>query len=126
MAETARQTPGLLAALAPEESSGQSLTGSRRLPYGLTGDPEKDIEIEAYRLKIRDAAREQRDTEAADKEWREPVAKRLDEMFREPDVDTPYLIDGLWPEGGRVLFSGAAKAGKTTLTANVIRSLVDG
>ena len=43
-----------------------------------------------------------------------------------PDEDATYRVTGLWPTGGRVVLSAQHKAGKTRLTGNLIRSLVDG
>ncbi|WP_033322314.1 AAA family ATPase [Streptomyces yerevanensis] len=55
-----------------------------------------------------------------------PTFKRLDAFLEEPDEETRYRIDELWPSGGNVLISAQYKAGKTTLVHNVISSLVDG
>ena len=54
----------------------------------------------------------------------EPVS--LADLLAEPEEPTPYLIEGVWPLDGHVVLAAAAKAGKTTLRNNVIRSLVDG
>jgi hypothetical protein len=43
-----------------------------------------------------------------------------------PDEITRYRIDTLWPIGGRIMLAAQYKAGKTTLTGNVMRSLCDG
>jgi hypothetical protein len=51
---------------------------------------------------------------------------KLSSWLKEPDVETPWRIDGWVPSSSRVLFSAQAKAGKTTVTSNLIRSLVDG
>lgn len=55
-----------------------------------------------------------------------PAVISLDEFLTEPDDETVYRVDSLWPVGGRVLLAAAFKAGKTTLLGNLLRSLVDG
>lgn len=55
-----------------------------------------------------------------------PEPLGLDTLLAEPDADSAYLIDQVWPAGGRVLLSAQYKAGKSTLVGNVIRNLVDG
>ncbi len=51
----------------------------------------------------------------------------LTTFLDQPDPEVPYVIEGMWPSGGRVLMAAAAKAGKTTLTlCNVLPALVDG
>lgn len=45
------------------------------------------------------------------------------------DADIPgeeFLIEGLLPAGGNVMFTAARKSGKSTTVGNLIRSLVDG
>lgn len=77
------------------------------------------------RILVRDAAREeiQRDRSLATP-WPEPI--RLDQLLAEPDQPTAYLVDDLWPAGGRVVLAAQYKAGKTTLRDNLVRSLADG
>jgi hypothetical protein len=41
-------------------------------------------------------------------------------------ADPAYFIDELWPDGGRVLLAGAAKAGKSTLLSSLVGSLANG
>jgi hypothetical protein len=55
-----------------------------------------------------------------------PADSSLTDLLEEPDSSEPDLIEGIWPLGGNVLLSAKAKAGKTTMRNNVIRSLVDG
>ncbi len=50
----------------------------------------------------------------------------LTDMLSEPDVDEPYVIDQLLSESGKVLLAAQYKAGKTTMVANLLRSLADG
>lgn len=50
----------------------------------------------------------------------------LPDLLAEPDEPVRYLVDELWPRHGRVMLVAQAKAGKTTLRDNLIRSLADG
>lgn len=50
----------------------------------------------------------------------------LADLLAEPDSAAPWRITGMWPSGGKVVLSAPAKAGKSTLLGNLIRSLVDG
>jgi hypothetical protein len=74
------------------------------------------------------AAREQGKQEyaASKASDRMPEMINLVDLLAEPDEPTAYLIDRVWPKEGRVILSAPAKAGKTTLRNNAIRSLVDG
>lgn len=55
-----------------------------------------------------------------------PEFASLTDLLDRPWPEEKELVRGLWPKEGRVFFSAGAKVGKTTLVANVIRSLVDG
>ena len=55
-----------------------------------------------------------------------PEIVNLADLLAEPDEATPFLVEGLWPVDGHVVLSGPAKAGKTTLRNNLVRSLADG
>ncbi|MCU1698267.1 MAG: hypothetical protein JWR34_4330 [Mycobacterium sp.] len=57
---------------------------------------------------------------------RPPDIKSLDTLLSEPDTPTRYRIDRLAPTDSRVMLSAQAKAGKTSVVGNVIRSLADG
>jgi hypothetical protein len=74
------------------------------------------------------AAREQGLEEyAASKQTdRMPEMINLVDLLAEPDEPDIYLIKQVWPESGRVILAAPAKAGKTTMRNNGIRSLVDG
>jgi len=83
------------------------------------------VELAAHDLRVRDAAR---DKVAAEKSATVvlPGLTRLDNFLAVPDEAATYRVAGLWPTGGRVVLSAQHKAGKTTLTANLVRALVDG
>lgn len=55
-----------------------------------------------------------------------PEVIGLDKLLAEDDEPVRFRIDRLWPRHGRVMLAAQFKAGKTTLVANLMRSLVDG
>lgn len=81
----------------------------------------------AYDLRVNDEARalwtRQR---AAAAGQQPPHLINLVDLLAEPDQDTTYRINDLLPVGGRVLLAAQYKAGKTSMIANLLRSLVDG
>lgn len=109
-------------------------------------DPPEDPEATAESLQDALAAREKnlRDSQAYKKlvidrairrlvdadetraRWTPPNPTNLQNLLNEPETPTPWRINGLWPERGKVLLSAAAKAGKTTLGLNLDRSLLTG
>lgn len=54
------------------------------------------------------------------------AALSLDELGKAIENVPEWLIEGALPFGGKVILSAPAKAGKSTMIGNVIRSLVDG
>jgi AAA domain len=55
-----------------------------------------------------------------------PAAETLTAALLRPPRTRTYLIESVWPIGGRVLLAAQWKAGKTTMRNNVVRALVDG
>jgi hypothetical protein len=55
-----------------------------------------------------------------------PDIENLKELFGQPREPTQFRIQNWFPCDGRVVIAAQAKAGKSTLTHNLIRSLVDG
>ncbi|MGV0873489.1 AAA family ATPase [Mycolicibacterium sp. XJ879] len=55
-----------------------------------------------------------------------PVAHDLGDFLDVEDEPARYRVDQLWTVGGNVLLSAQAKAGKTNMFGNLIRSLADG
>ncbi len=49
-----------------------------------------------------------------------------DFLNEDDEADVAWRIEGLWPAGAKVILAAGAKAGKTTSTGNIVRSLVDG
>lgn len=55
-----------------------------------------------------------------------PPPTRLTDLLEEEDEDVEWRVESVWPRGGNVLLAAGAKAGKTTTTGNLVRSLLDG
>ncbi len=55
-----------------------------------------------------------------------PRAESLTALLAQEDEPVQYRIGGLLPAGGRVLLAAQYKAGKTTMVANMVKSLADG
>lgn len=85
-----------------------------------------DVEAEAQRLRVRQAAARKVAQECAGALGGLPPVLSLAEFLAVEDEPQRYRVDRLWPVGGRVVLAAAYKAGKSTVTANLVRSLVDG
>ena len=85
---------------------------------------ERAIEVELDKQRVRREARLRLDAETRPQTVL-PAVKSLDALLAEPDPPTRYRIDRLAPEGARILLSAQYKAGKSTVVANLTRSLVD-
>jgi len=85
----------------------------------------REVNTEAHRLRVREAATKIVRQEDAG-EITDPPLQRLDQFLAIEDDPAVYRIEGLWPVGGRVINAAQYKAGKTTMVANLIRSLADG
>lgn len=89
-------------------------------------DPnEWEINERVRRLRIQHEARKRLDDELRPQITLPPI-KPLNVLLSEPDGPTRYRIDNLALQGSRVMLSAQYKAGKTTLVANLLRSLADG
>jgi hypothetical protein len=81
----------------------------------------------AYEFRVSDEARalwtRQRATLTGQQR---PTLTNLVDLLAQPDEDTHYRINDLLPIGGRALLAAQYKAGKTSMIANLLRSLVDG
>nr|WP_240977373.1 AAA family ATPase [Planctomonas sp. JC2975] len=87
--------------------------------------PDEQAEKELQRLRSRNWAERKYRAEQAEA-VAIPTAVTLDELLQQDLPEEPFVIDGLLHDGGNVMFSAQKKAGKTTVTHNLIRSLVDG
>ncbi|SBS77294.1 conserved hypothetical protein [uncultured Mycobacterium sp.] len=76
------------------------------------------------RMIVRDAAAQRLQQQRAE-DLVLPPGYGLTEFLETPDEPAKFRIDGNLPTGGNVLVAAQNKAGKTTLIANLIRSLVD-
>lgn len=70
------------------------------------------------------AQRRKREIQAGKLE--DPPIFLVTDFLAQPDNPARYVIHDLWPVGGNVLFAAPAKFGKSSVTMNLIRSLVDG
>jgi len=83
------------------------------------------VAAEADRLRVRRDA--QRVVRADDRpKTPEPTGRSLRDLLADPDEPAEYRIDGLMPTGARVLFAGAAKAGKTSTLQALLGALANG
>lgn len=104
----------------------RQLTDLERAIRGM-GDDERAgrVEDEAELLRIRNEARRLVDAEERpDPAW--PEVLTLRERLERPQDPVAWRIEGWQPAGARVVLAAQYKAGKTTLTGNLTRSLVDG
>lgn len=53
-------------------------------------------------------------------------AVSLAELLEEPDSETPYRVENMWPTNGRMNLVAQAKTGKTTFIKQLVKCLVDG
>lgn len=94
-------------------------------PASQPTDYPMDVAREAYRMRVRDAARDLIDKEQQPALELPPVHD-LDDFLAVEDDPVQYVIDELFPVGSQGIIAAQYKAGKTTLIGNLIRSLVDG
>lgn len=78
---------------------------------------------EAWKARVRDEAKRQLRAETMPA-TPSPVA--LPELLAEPDVEVPFRVAEVFPANARVVLAAQRKAGKTTMTANLVRALCDG
>ena len=91
------------------------------------GQYDQDVQQQVTRLRVRrDAERIVRAEEVGDR-FRLPGIQigTLKDDLDQPIQDAVYRIEGLQPLGGNVLLVSGYKAGKTTMTMNLARSLAD-
>lgn len=100
---------------------------AHRLTTNLSvpADDDPDVAKELRRLRVSNRARQ---LLAADDAARLelPLVVNLRGLLDAPDEEIIYRVNKLWPTGGRIMLAAAYKAGKTTIVANLLRSLVDG
>lgn len=98
--------------------------------------PPGDEQADLHRIAVTRRAYELRVNDEAHIEWaaqraaalgqQPPPVTPLPDLLAQPDEDTRYRVDGLLPVGGRALLAAQYKAGKTSMIANLLRSLADG
>jgi len=119
--------------MGPATLTGPPATGNAAQPATapaivgpVDADPfEDEVSARMDRLRVEREAKRRHD-EAERPALDLPPVKSLDALLAEPDAPTPYLIEAVAPAGGRTMLSAPQKAGKTSLTGNLLRSLVDG
>ncbi|MCK0174787.1 AAA family ATPase [Mycolicibacterium sp. F2034L] len=129
----ARNQPAVPAASVPEsrvlEVNGHDIASSSD---ELTAEEQEDlhsiqVKRRAYELRVNDEARALWTRQRATLAGRErPSLVNLTDLLAQPDEDASYRIADLLPIGGRALLAAQYKAGKTSMIANLLRSLVDG
>lgn len=98
------------------------------LPGGGEPDPEEfeaDVQHHLQMILAKDEAR-RRYEEQNRTVLGMPLVRSLTALLAEPDTETAYRIEGVAPADARVMLAAQAKSGKTTVTGNLVRSLVDG
>ena len=86
----------------------------------------KLTEEEIEKQTARDNARKQiQDTNAANRYQLPTTFTTLTQELAQPDHDTIYIIDQLWPQGANISLTATYKAGKTSTINNIIKSLAD-
>jgi len=83
------------------------------------------VQQAAERIRIQELARELVAREKAG-EIEIPAPVALPDLLAMSDEEVEYRVDGLLLRGGRALLAAQFKAGKTTLTGNLVRCLADG
>jgi hypothetical protein len=83
------------------------------------------VAFEVARLRVQREARQHLDAETRGPLIL-PAAVDLRTHLRTAQPAVTFRVDGLQPEGSRVLLAAQFKAGKTTLVGNLVRTLVDG
>lgn len=111
-----------------QEVTAEELNGHKRTEAEEKADAHAlAVSRRAYELRLADEARALWTAQRAKMAGQEPPTMvNLADMLAIPDEPAKYRLDGLWPVGGRVLLAAQYKAGKTSLVANLIRSLIDG
>lgn len=92
-----------------------------------SGSDEADIDKEFRRLWLRDQAQDRLHAHKAAATFSEPPSTfSLEQELAIEDGPPAYTIDRLHQTGTNTLLAAQYKTGKTTLTANCLRSLIDG
>lgn len=108
------------------ETTAETITGNNaEEPLDYAAQFALDVEREAHRIRVREAAQRKLAQENAGP-FTLPDFVPLNEFLAIPDTSTPYLVEGLWPKDGRVVFAAQNKVGKSTARDNIVKSLVDG
>lgn len=99
--------------------------GGAGTPESAEAAFDRDVAARARSLEVDATARERVAAERTKRVVLPPI-QGLDDLLAEPDEDAEYRVADLWPAGGTVMLVAAQKAGKSTLVANLVRSIADG
>lgn len=95
--------------------------------YSGFSSAESELERQVQRLRVNEAAREQLAREKADKEYVDVFSDySFDNLLKEPDQPEAYTIDKCFLRDCKSIILGNPKAGKTTVSLDIVRSLADG
>lgn len=95
--------------------------------YSGFSSSESELERQVQRLRVNEAAREQLAREKADKEYVSVFSDySFDSLLKEPDQAESYTIDKCFLRDCKSIILGNPKAGKTTVSLDIVRSLADG
>lgn len=87
---------------------------------------QRAIDEERIKQTARDTIRKELSEANASNRYALPIYTRdLAEELQQPDEETQYIIDQLWPNGANISLTATFKAGKTSTINNVLRALVD-
>ena len=87
---------------------------------------QKAIDEERIKQTARDTVRKEiTETNAANRYQLPTYTHTLTEELQQPDEQTHYIIDQLWPTGANISLTATYKAGKSSTILNVIKSLTD-
>lgn len=94
-------------------------------PAGSDEQYTRELQRQRFQKRARAELAAEDNLEAV-KGWEDPPSLTAREFLEIPDLEADYRVEGLWPIGGSVVLVAQAKAGKTTLMLNLIKSLVTG
>lgn len=107
------------------EVAGRNVTYIHDAVKKVGAPTDDDVIKELTRLRIRDQAWRRFQTEQHPPAVL-PIIRTLRDRLQDPPPDVEWRVEGWQPTNTRVMLAAQFKAGKTTLTGNLARCLVDG
>lgn len=121
---TEREEAGVGGEEVSDGDTGAEEEAARKKEEYLARQREVEVAREAHRLDVLEEARRlHNQAQAAQLDI--PTPMRGDEFLAIEDPPITWLLEGLQQYGTRALLAAQAKAGKTTMVANLIKALVD-